>query len=244
MIVTPPAHAVRESIPGPFALYDELMRGHGARLIEPEYLDSAPEEEARQSLRDLERINRWSGGHRLARRLVGEFASASETFTLLDVGCGSGDMAAAIRAGFLRARVTSLDLDPLHVGAAAPPRVIADAFSLPFRARSYDFVFCSLFLHHFTDERIIALLASFGEVSRHAVLAIDLERGPLAWHALAATRWLFHWHPITLHDGPVSVQAAFKLDELRRLAVQAGLSGAVVRRHRPWARLSLAAPTR
>ena len=220
------------------------MRGSGARFIEPEYLDSAPEPEARRSLRDLERINRWSGGHRLARRLVGKFASASETFTLLDVGSGSGDMGHAVRRGFPRARVTSLDLDPLHAGLAAPPRVIADAFALPFRARSFDFVFCSLFLHHFANERIVRLLHSFGEIAGRAVLAIDLERGPLAWRALGATRWLFHWHPITLHDGPVSVQAGFKLDELRQLAAQAGLSGAIVRRHRPWARLSLSARTR
>ena len=218
------------------------MRGSGARLIEPEYLDDAPEEEARQSLHDLVRINRWSGGHRLARRLVGQFATPADAFTLLDVGSGSGDMGQAIRQGFPHAVITSLDRDPLHVGLAPPPGVRADAFSLPFLARSYDFVFCSLFLHHFDDRQIVALLRSFGEIARRAVLAIDLERGPLAWHALSATRRLFHWHPITLHDGPISVQAGFKVDELLRLARDAGLASATVRRHRPWARLSLTAP--
>ena len=218
------------------------MRGKGARLIEPEYLDNAPEDEARQSLGDLARINRWSGGHRLARRLVGQFASPGDRFTVLDVGSGSGDMGQAIRRGFPRAVITSLDRDALHVGLAPPPGVRADAFSLPFRARSFDFVFCSLFLHHFDDRQIVALLRSFGEIARRAVLAIDLERGPLAWHALSATRRLFHWHPITLHDGPISVQAGFKVDELLRLARDAGLESATVRRHRPWARLSLAAP--
>jgi hypothetical protein len=218
------------------------MRGNGARLIEPEYLDDAPEEEARQSLHDLVRINRWSGGHRLARRLVGQFAAPDDAFTLLDVGSGSGDMGQAIRAGFSRAVITSLDRDPLHVGLAARPGVRADAFSLPFRARSYDFVFCSLFLHHFDDRQIVGLLRSFGDIARRAVLVIDLERGPLAWHALSATRWLFRWHPITLHDGPISVQAGFKVDELVGLARAAGLPSATVRRHRPWARLSLAAP--
>src|SRR5579885_1266113 len=102
--------------------YHDHMRGSGERVVEPELLDDAPESEARQSLHDLVRINRWSGGHRLARRLVGEYASADESLTLLDVGSGSGDMGEAIRRGFPRARVTSLDRDSLHAGLATPPR--------------------------------------------------------------------------------------------------------------------------
>jgi SAM-dependent methyltransferase len=220
------------------------MRGTGPRRIEPELLDDAPETEARQSLRDLVRINKWSGGHGLARRLVGEFAGPGDAFTVLDIGSGTGDMGEAIRRGFPRAVVTSLDRDSLHAALAPPPRVIADAFALPLQARSFDMVFCSLFLHHFEDAAIARLLRSFAEIARRAVLAIDLERGPLAWHALGATRWLFHWHPITLHDGPISVQAGFKREELLALAHAAGLKGARVRQHRPWARLSLSADVR
>ncbi|HZU28725.1 MAG TPA: methyltransferase domain-containing protein [Bryobacteraceae bacterium] len=220
------------------------MRGTGPRCIEPELLDDAPENEARQSLRDLVRINKWSGGHGLARRLVGEFSTPADQFTVLDVGSGTGDMGDAIRRGFPRALVTSLDRDSLHAALAPPPHLIADAFALPFPPRSFDFVFCSLFLHHFENGAIALLLRSFAEVARRAVLAIDLERGPLAWHALAATRWLFHWHPITLHDGPISVQAGFKREELLALAHDAGLTTARVRQHRPWARLSLSADVR
>ena len=220
------------------------MRGNGPRCIEPELLDDAPEKEARQSLRDLVRINTWSGGHRLARRLIGEFASRADSFTVLDVGSGTGDMGDAIRRGFPCATVTSLDRDALHAGLAPPPRLVADAFQPPFGCRSFDFVFCSLFLHHFENAAIVRLLRSFAELARVAVLAIDLERGPIAWHALHATRWLFHWHPITLHDGPISVQAGFKRDELARLAEAAGLGDAKVRQHRPWARLSVSADVR
>src|ERR1035441_4443995 len=98
------------------------------------------------------------------------------------------------------------------------------------------------FFHHFSDEEIVRLLGSFGSIARRAVLAIDLERGPLAYHFMPATRWLFGWHDISMHDGPVSVQAAFKRDELAALAKKAGLSKARVSTHRPWARLSLVAP--
>jgi hypothetical protein len=74
------------------------------------------------------------------------------------------------------------------------------------------------------------------------VLAIDLDREPLAYHFLPKSRWLFGWHDITISDGRISVTAALKKDELRALALRAGLDGARVRVHRPWSRLSLVAP--
>jgi hypothetical protein len=151
-------------------------------------------------------------------------------------------MGAALRRSFPRATVTSLDRKADHLSHAAFPKLVGDAFRLPFGEGSFDFVFSSFFLHHFPDEEVVRLLASFGEIARRAVLAIDLERGPLAYHFMPATRWLFGWHDISMHDGPVSVQAAFKRDELASLARKAGLKQARVSRHRPWARLSLVAP--
>jgi hypothetical protein len=88
----------------------------------------------------------------------------------------------------------------------------------------------------------VDLFRSFRCLARRAVLAIDLERGPLAYHFLPSSRWLFGWHDITISDGQISVAAALKKDELLALAMRAGLEGARVRVHRPWSRLSLVAP--
>ncbi len=88
---------------------------------------------------------------------------------------------------------------------------------------------------------MVELFRHFKFVARRAVLAIDLDRGPLAYYFLPKTRWLFHWRPITLNDGPISVQAGFKKDEFLLLARRAGLERAQVKTHRPWARLSLVA---
>jgi len=222
-------------------IYDESV-DLAQRVILPELLDDAPFDRARRSLNDLVRINRYFGGYRVLRKIVGELARPDEEFTLLDVGAASGDMGAALRRAFPRARITSLDYLGSHLIEAAPPRLIGDAFHLPLSARSFDFVFSSLFLHHFDNDEIVRLLASFGEVARRAVLAIDLERGPFAYHFLSATRWLFDWDPITMNDGPISVGAAFKPQELLALAQRAGLGGAKVHIHRPWSRLSLVAP--
>lgn len=208
----------------------------------PEKLEHAPPEEARGNLQDLVRVNKYLGGYATLRKIVGEFMRPDEKFSVLDVGAASGDMGRALRRAFPSAVVTSLDRKPDHLDQAAPPKLIGDAFRLPFAPRSFDLVFSSFFLHHFSDEEIAGLLASFGGIARRGVLAIDLERGPLAYYFMPATRWLFGWHDISMHDGPVSVQAAFKREELLALAQKAGLGKARVSTHRPWARLSLVAP--
>ena len=205
-------------------------------------LDHAPPEVARASLRDLARVNRYLGGYLVLRNMFARVARPGESFSVLDVGAASGDMGAAIFRRFPRARVTSLDYKSNHLAQAADPKLVADAFHLPFRPASFDFVFSSLFLHHFTNEQVVELFVGFRSIARRAVLAIDLDRGPLAYYFLPNTRWLFGWHAITISDGQISVQAAFKKDELLALAAKAGLGGAEVRVHRPWSRLSMVAP--
>ena len=212
------------------------------RVIEPELLDDATGEEARANLVDLVKINRHFGGYRILRSIVSEFVSPSDTFSMLDIGAASGDMGAQLRLSHPKAVVIALDRKYEHLAQAANPKLVGDAFHLPFAPASFDFVFSSLFLHHFSNEQAVELLGKFKTIARRAVLAIDLERGPIAYHFLPATRWLFGWHRLSLHDGPVSVQAAFKKDELLAIARQAGLDNARVSTHRPWARLSLVAP--
>jgi len=213
------------------------------RVILPEELDQAGAEESRKVLADLARVNRYFGGHRILRQIIAPLANPGERFSLLDVGAASGDIGAAVRSSFPRATVFSLDRLSFHLDGAAQPKLAADAFQLPFKPASFDFVFSSLFLHHFSDDRVVELLASFRKLARRAVLAIDLERGPLALRFLPATQWLFNWDGMFVRDGLISVRAAFKRHELLALAGRAGLSHAVVSTHRPWGRLSLVAPT-
>jgi SAM-dependent methyltransferase len=209
--------------------------------LKPEILDTLPYDQAQASLSDLVRLNRFWGGHGTLKRLLDEVAPRDEVFSFLDVGAASGDMGACVTRWYPQAQVTSLDYNPDHLRAGQGSRVAADAFHLPFKPHSFDFVFCSLFLHHFSDAQIVVLLAGFGMVARRSVLVIDLERNPIPYYFVPWTRWIFGWHPVTVNDAAISVEAAFHPRELEKLARQAGLRDprAVVRR--PAFRIAMAA---
>ena len=211
----------------------------GPRLLQPELLDHAPAEVAGKNLRNLVSLNRWFGGHRLIRRLVRQVAAREERLLVLDVGAASGDMGRALRAGFPNAWVVSADYREAHLAGADPPRVAADALALPFAEQSFDIVYCSLFLHHFTISEASRVLAAFWRLARRAVIVIDLERNPIPYYFVPATRFLFQWQDIFVHDGMLSVQAAWRPGELRDVVASAGLPQPRIQRHLPWFRISV-----
>jgi SAM-dependent methyltransferase len=215
------------------------MRCLDGRVLKPEILDTLPYEQARASLADLVRLNRRWGGHSTLRRLLREVAEPEETFSFLDVGAASGDMGARVREWYPQASVTSLDRIASHLARNHGARVAGDAFRLPFRQASFDFVFCSLFLHHFRDDEVVTLLAGFGEIARRAVVVIDLERNPIPYYFVPWTKWLLGWDPVTVNDAAISVEAAFRRRELEALARAAGLRDPKARVFRPAFRIGM-----
>ena len=110
-----------------------------------------------------------------------------------------------------------------------------------FGPRSFDYVFCSLFLHHFTDEQVVELLAGFGRVARKQVLVIDLWRHPVPYYFISQTRWLFGWHPVTVYDGAISVEAAFQPAGVARSGSPRGAGEPAARTFIPAFRIALSA---
>jgi 2-polyprenyl-3-methyl-5-hydroxy-6-metoxy-1,4-benzoquinol methylase len=213
----------------------------GARLYRREILDlgTASDHEVRRSLSDLRRINSWLGGRRVLGKLLAEQLQRTglPTFTMLDVGTGSGDLPEYVARRF-RARIVGMDRQLRHLreGRGGWTPLCADMRQLPFAPRSFDFVTASLVLHHFEDSEAAELLARLAGLARHALLVNDLERHEWAW------RFIRHaplFCEVSRVDGEVSVQQAFTSDELASLARRANLERFRVRRHIPF-RLSLA----
>jgi SAM-dependent methyltransferase len=193
------------------------------------------------SLRDIARANRYFGGTAAAVSRLDEFFRAAPpgtALTLLDVGTGSGDIPRAAQrraaARGLRLRVVGVERHraaarlAARTGSIAP--LLGDGHALPLRAGSMDLVLCSQLLHHFRGPALVAAIAELSRVARVGVVVADLRPSPLA----ALGFWLvgvpLRFHPVTRHDGAVSVLRGFTPPALARACREAGAE-ARVRRH-------------
>jgi SAM-dependent methyltransferase len=216
-----------------------------ARATDPEELDiGVPAEEALQSLGDLRFVNRWLGARGALRAAVLPHLAPSPLPRLLDVGCGSGDVASFLaRSAGHPLLAVGADLKLLHVRQV--PRevtpLVADVLALPFADRSFDVVLTSLFLHHFDGDEAAAVLARLYALCRRALVITDLRRArvPYVFGRLAFP-WLFRSR-VSVADGLLSIRRAFREDELRAAFGRAGIEGVRVRRVFPYRLLAVAA---
>jgi SAM-dependent methyltransferase len=216
------------------------------RATDPEDLDlGVSHEDALASLGDIRFVNRWLGGRGALVDAVRPHLEASPHPSLLDVGCGSGDVAAFLaRATSRPVRTVGADLKLLHVQQA--PRdvvrpVVADVHALPFRERTFDVVLASLFLHHFDGDAPAAVLAKLYSLCRRALVVTDLHRARVPYAFGRVTfPWLFRSR-VSVNDGLLSIRRAFRPDELRAQFAAAGLPDVRLRRVFPYRLLAVAA---
>jgi SAM-dependent methyltransferase len=208
-------------------------RGH-------EILDEAGVDAATRirSIDDVTRSNALFGGRRAAVRAVDDAVASGARLTLLDVGTGLADIPDAItqRASGRGTRIFSIGVDEAvdlltAAGSRLSAAVCADANALPFRDHSIDIVVCSQVLHHFADDRLEPIIWELSRVARRRVVIADLRRSRIA----AAGFWLasfpLGFHPITRHDGVVSVFRGFTASELRSAVHRATGVSPLVRHH-------------
>lgn len=211
-------------------------------------------EEYEGCLVELRLVNKWMGDARALRAsLVPEVERAGlESFSVLDVGAGSGELLRVVarearRRGW-RARLTGLELNERSARAILEesqdfPEITAvrgDAFHLPFADDSFDYAICSLFTHHFRDEAVVEILRELKRIARRRLFVIDLHRHALAYFLYTTAGRLFLHNRLLREDGALSIRRSFRAGELRRLAKEAQLADVEVRRRFPF-RLVLSA---
>jgi hypothetical protein len=69
--------------------------------------------------------------------------------------------------------------------------------------------------------------------ARGAVIVNDLLRSGVSWLLVWLATRLFARHPVSRHDGPLSVRRAYAVDDLAMLAGKARITRFTVRRF-PW----------
>lgn len=202
------------------------------------------------SLDDLDRLNAWFGGYALTLARIRRAAArvpSTRALVVVDVGGGRGDCAVRVvrwaRGAGRAVRVIVVDRDAAsltHVPRAAYPEIVAvlgDATALPLREDGADVVISSLTLHHLEPDAAVASLAEMAAAARHAAIVNDLARGYLSLAIVWLGTRLLRMHPVSRHDGPLSVRRAYTTAEVRALAEKAGLHHVVVARYPLLARL-------
>ena len=217
---------------------------------QPEVMDQPgldPKEHAKalMGLRRINAISRCSAG--LFRPIEAlAITQPAKPLRVLELACGGGDTAIdlalmAKRKG-LALDIHACDLNPKTVVIAQTNAVrrqaaltvfTADALAKPTDHNSFDVVYCTLFAHHLDEPDVIRLLEVMALRSRKLVLVDDLIRSrlgfALAWIGtrLLSRSWVVHT------DGLLSVRAALQPDEMKSIAMQAGLNDAQIKRSWP-----------
>jgi SAM-dependent methyltransferase len=198
-----------------------------ARRRGEEVLDdpSTPADVRTRAMADLVRSNALFGGSASVLRAVRALRSQlPDDALVLDVGTGVGEIPDLVRrelkTSTSQPRAIGMDSSEPMAGAARArlgAALVGDALRLPLRDHSADVVTCSQLLHHFEHDAARAVVAELHRVSRGWIVVADLRR---SWPA-AAGFWLasilLGFHPVTRHDGVVSVFRGFTVTELENL---------------------------
>jgi ubiquinone/menaquinone biosynthesis C-methylase UbiE len=175
-----------------------------------------------QALRELTVINKWLGGFSNSRRGMKTLLKripAVKTITVLDVGAGGCDLAAAISRLHPGIHITALDLNKraCEYSKRKHPQISVvhgSVLNLPFGERSFDIVHASLFLHHFTEEELRSVLKAIYAVARCGIVINDVRRTLFSYYAMILLTRLFSKSAMVKNDGPISVRRGFTRDEL------------------------------
>ena len=205
---------------------------------------AAPERAA--SLADVDRLNSWFGGYALSLRAIRALAAEvprARPLRVVDVGGGTAAFAMRVaewarRSGRdVRVVVVDRDLTALRLARAAVaayPEIVlvgGDAAALPCRERAADIVTSALTLHHLEPVQAAAGLREMTAAARIAVVVNDLLRRRLSLGLVWLATRLLRCHPISRHDGPLSVRRSYSRDELTALAEKAGARRLTIREY-------------
>ena len=219
------------------------------RSREREIMDdlSMEGEMLRKTLDQIAAINRRLGGNKATIKGVHTLLKdvpKDATLTIVDLGCGSGDMLRAVadygRENKFNFKLTGIDANEYTIDYARKlstnyPEICyekSDVFDDEFSGAAYDIALATLFLHHFTNEEIESLLQPLAKNTRTGIVINDLHRSRVAYYLFKGIS-LFISNPMVKKDGAISILRGFKKNEL--IAISKKIKGTISSIRWKWA---------
>lgn len=207
---------------------DDLSMG-GSELIE--------------TLDEIAAINRFLGGNRLTLNGVKKLIDKKnkEKVIIADVGCGNGDMLRMLadyaRKNKLNFSLIGIDANPHTIDYAVQLSVMypeieykcIDIFSESFNQLQYDIVLCTLTLHHFTDDEISGIIATFNKNAARGIVINDLQRSKIAYTLFNLVAMIFRLGKMARQDGAISILRGFTKKELGHIVDKLKLKKSTIR---------------
>lgn len=215
------------------------------RSAQSEWLDDADMNPAELELvlRDLARFNGAMLGHRPViawLRRATKDAPSGQPMTLVDVGCGCGDLLRAIRRWSCRRglplKLIGIDLsrETVRIARAATndadqiEYLVADVFRYQ-ADEPIDFVVSSLLTLHLSDAMIVQFLRWMEATARKGWLIYDLQRHAVPYYFIGLMGKVTSLHRAVVHDGRISVARSLTRAEWWRHILAAGIAGNAVK---------------
>lgn len=197
-----------------------------------------------QTLRELEVINTWLGGNQVTINGIAklfENIDQSKEVTLVDVGCGGGDLLRLIDR-WVKKKNKKMKL----IGIDANPNIIAfarnnlkdlphiefkdiDIFSPEFQSIKCDIMVGTLFFHHFSQQQLSSFIKESKKQIRVGVVINDIHRHTFAYHSIKILTRLFSKSAMVKFDAPLSVLRAFTKNELIEILSNADIAKYTIR---------------
>jgi 2-polyprenyl-3-methyl-5-hydroxy-6-metoxy-1,4-benzoquinol methylase len=234
------------------------MTSFQQRIFAAEAMD-APDSDAQRlerSYAQLAVINRWLSrmAGLLRRHVLVPALRAGSAPTVLEVGCGGGDvlawLAQAARRSGIKLRLMGIDADARAVANARhrlarfPEASVEHGTiaNLDAGSPAADYVFCNHVLHHVPPPDIAPALRVLRAAAKRRLLVNDLERSALAYALFSALASVAFRNSFVYSDGRLSIRKGFRVPELVAACAQAAFPPAsrIVRLF-PW-RVVIVAP--
>jgi 2-polyprenyl-3-methyl-5-hydroxy-6-metoxy-1,4-benzoquinol methylase len=187
----------------------------------------------RSTFRQFRVINRLLSRSRslLRRRILRDMADTRRG-RVLELGGGDGELARWVYRQMARRggapEVLSLDQDDRALKLAAeaddgtPIRLLKGRAPEDLPTGHFDYVFGNLFIHHLSDDELVALFTELRRRGTGRCVFNDLYRGHLPLAAYSLFAGIFLRRSFAYYDGRVSIRRGFRPKELETMARGAG----------------------